>query len=103
MTRVLYEPNKLHLRIEGHAGSAPKGEDLVCAGVSALGFTLLLAAGEYYADIVTDEDSGLMEVTLKPQNVEESAYCFVVMNTIADGLELLAYKYPEYVTIERRD
>ena len=103
MTKVLYEPTMWHLRIEGHAGSAPKGEDLVCAGVSALGFTLLLAAGEYYADIVTDEDSGLMEVTLKPQNVEESAYCFVVMNTIADGLELLAGQFPEFVSYERSE
>lgn len=102
MTRVLYEPGKYHLRIEGHAGSAPKGEDLVCAGVSSLGFALLLAAGDYDADVVTDEQAGVMDVRCRPGPLNQGE-CMAMLGTIAGGLELLAGQYPEYVTIERSE
>ena len=42
MIRVTAEPGRLTL--EGHAGYAPAGQDIVCAAVSAL--MLALAAGE---------------------------------------------------------
>lgn len=100
MTKVLYEPAKLHLRIEGHAGSAPKGEDLVCSGVSALGFAMLLAAGDYDADVVTDKETGVMDVRLKPDGPLTYPLAFTVLKTIAGGLELLAGQYPEFVSYE---
>ena len=102
MTKVLYEPKVFHIRIEGHAGSAPKGEDLVCAGVSSLGFALLLAAGEedYNAEIVTDADSGIIDVLCRPSGLWGRDHCTVMMDTIAGGLELLAGQYPEYVSYE---
>lgn len=105
MTRVLYEPNAFHLRIEGHAGSAPKGEDLVCAGISALGFAMLLAAGEddYNAEIVTDPDNGIMDVRCRPSGLYGRDHCAVMLETIAGGLELLADQYPEYITFERSE
>ena len=99
MTKVLYEPGKWHLRIEGHAGSAPKGEDLVCAGVSALGFALLLAAGDFDADIVTDEETGVMDVMCRPGPLNQGE-CMAMLDTIAGGLELLAGQHPDYVSYE---
>lgn len=105
MTTVLYEPKRFHIRVEGHAGSAPKGEDLVCAGVSALGFTLLLAAGEsdYNAEVETDADSGMIDVRCKPSGLWGRDHCTVMMETIAGGLELLADQYPDYMLYERRE
>lgn len=105
MTRVLYEPNAFHLRIEGHAGSAPKGEDLVCAGISALGFALLLAAGEedYNAEILTDPDNGIMDVRCRPSGLWGRDHCAVMMETIAGGLELMAGQYPEFIKFEGRE
>lgn len=100
MTRVLYEPKDFHIRIEGHAGSAPKGEDLVCAGVSALGFAMLLAAGDYDADVVTDEQAGVMDVRCKPEGPFDRALAETMLDTIAGGLELLAGQYPECVSYE---
>ena len=45
MIRVRYEwdeeVGRLHLSIRGHAGSAPAGRDLVCAGASMLAYTAL--------------------------------------------------------------
>lgn len=105
MTRVLYEPNAFHLRIEGHAGSAPKGDDLVCAGISALGFAMLLAAGEedYNAEIQTDPDNGIMDVRCKPSGLYGRDHCAVMMDTIAGGLELMESQFPEYIKFERRE
>ena len=40
MIRVVYRRKKNSLRIEGHAFSGDAGQDLVCAGVSALAYTL---------------------------------------------------------------
>ena len=33
-------PEECFVQVTGHAGSGPKGQDLVCAGVSALVLTL---------------------------------------------------------------
>ena len=40
MTKIVYEPDRLRLRMEGHAGAGAEGEDLVCAALSMLGMTL---------------------------------------------------------------
>ena len=58
MPRILYEPGAFHMRIEGHSGYAPAGEDLVCAVESALSFTLAAAATEeaaYRSEVQIDE------------------------------------------------
>lgn len=105
MTNILYEPRAFRLRIDGHAGSAPKGEDLVCAGISALGFALLLAAGEedYNAEIETDAGRGLIDVRCRPSGLWGRDHCTVMMETIAGGLELMAGQYPDCVKYERRE
>jgi Predicted ribosomal protein len=102
MTKILYEPERLHLRIEGHAGSAPKGEDLVCAGVSALGFALAKAALERGGHVVTDEQRALIDVRCNPEGGGEETGVPAMLETIAGGLELLAERYPDYVILERR-
>ena len=38
--RFYENKGKLCLKVEGHANAAPKGEDIVCAGVSALAVAL---------------------------------------------------------------
>jgi uncharacterized protein YsxB (DUF464 family) len=104
MTTVIYEPGRLHLRIEGHAGSAPKGEDLVCAGVSALGFALLLAIGDedFRAEVETDDKSGIIDARCDPMDSWTFVKAGTVLETIAGGLELMAGQYPDYVQYERR-
>lgn len=36
MIKVLFNLNKGHIKVEGHANYASKGQDIVCAGVSSL-------------------------------------------------------------------
>ena len=104
MTEVIYEEKRHHIRIEGHAGAAPKGEDLVCAGVSALGFALLLAVEDevYRAEIETDADSATIDVRCFPRGVWVAMDCDLIMQTIAGGLEMIAKQHPEHVTFKRR-
>ena len=61
-------------RVEGHAGSAPRGEDLVCAAVSALAQALLHGLIEVTRSLVEVRhlESGLIdarwdEATLSPE------------------------------------
>ena len=41
MIKAVYDSDALTLTLSGHAGYAPKGQDIVCAGVSALVYTLI--------------------------------------------------------------
>ena len=106
MTSVVYEPFEYHIRIEGHAGAAPKGEDLVCAGVSALSFALLLAVERdgysYRPETRVEQGKALIDVRCDPRGICH-AECGAVLDAFAGGFELMARKYPEFMSFERRE
>lgn len=88
---------KYRFTIEGHAGYAPKGQDIVCAAVSALYETLLesfeqLAPNDWYKEIVDDtveyrfdEDLSMVGMTL--------------IESFFIGVGMIAEAYPECVKI----
>lgn len=41
MTTVFYNTDDMYIRVRGHAGAGQVGEDIVCAGISALTQALL--------------------------------------------------------------
>ena len=65
MTEIRYNPIALRIRISGHAGHAPAGQDIVCAGVSALFFAayaeLRNRGFKYFADLDEPEGYALIE------------------------------------------
>lgn len=81
------------IRISGHAGSAGKGKDLVCAAVSGITFGLLNAAdalipsaacsvGDNIAEITVREPDEKSELVLRTgliqlQTVEESSQKYI--------------------------
>lgn len=83
------------LAVSGHAGQASPGEDIVCAGTSALVETLVLGL-QYVAG-----GSGCYDVNpgraafhfTAPMTVERRA----IVETIVLGLRDLAGSYPEFV------
>ena len=92
------------LIIDGHAGSGTKGEDIVCAAVSALAFTLL--------NCLKDEEAQ-GNVKLKREIVRDGYFCVeahalggndekteIIFNTVLTGLYAVADEYPEYVKTE---
>lgn len=75
------------MTVKGHAGMAPYGQDIVCAGVSSLVQTLAL-----YADHVEMRPG---DVFLSGKGAEQYEAFLVIMN----GLKGVADAYPEAVNI----
>ena len=95
----------LTVTARGHAGFAPRGQDIVCAGVS----TLLAAAAETAARMRRD---GLLEsctVRLEPGEAEIAmeptpagrAKAEDIMEMLETGAVLIEAQYGQYVVITR--
>jgi hypothetical protein len=85
------------LRVKGHADFAPHGQDLVCAGVSAIvigGINSL----KYPESFDIFQESGLVVIKLKPkENITN--YDAVVINTMLIQLETIEQSYGKYITV----
>ena len=108
--RVTRRDSGLEIFAEGHAGYAPVGQDIVCAGVSALlyGFVAYL---EGLSPIATAEDShpegraplwevsegdGRLWVRTHGSDGRDKA----ALAPIEAGLRLIAACYPHHVTLD---
>lgn len=99
MTKITYEKRGgLHrLTIEGHAGFAEMGKDVVCAGVSAIAFALLGWLRNHEEDVeYIQEDVGNGFIDIKFFSGKKAPEVFEMALI---GLEQIAVKYPEYITI----
>lgn len=78
-------------RITGHAESAPHGEDLVCAGVSALVVACENSLTLQGVDIETTADDEGVFVALKPNNDEKQKLTGnIIVYTLLIGLKAIA-------------
>ena len=104
MIRARYGRRGLVLDLRGHALSAPKGQDLVCAAASALAFTAAAALQEegerFYPRIV--ERPGALRIACEPAEGSRRA-CRRLLDTIWIGFELLAQEYPDCVSAEKEE
>ena len=90
--------------VEGHAGYAAEGSDIVCAAASMLAFTLIEAIKNldrkgmlesFYSSVY--KGSIQLDFTVK----EGSKECAeAVLESIAGGFALLSDNYPDYVGVE---
>ena len=103
MINITFNPKTLELSLTGHAEHGNKGEDIVCAAVSTLFYTLgqaLIESKEMLEDFPTlnDEDgNGFISCKPKPEyegNISRTYW------TILIGFQLLAEEYKENVTFE---
>lgn len=92
MIQITYNEmgDMMFLRAEGHADFAPKGQDIVCAAVSALMQTLAYSLDS--GTVTYADDRNLMVVQAK-QGTDSLAK----FELVTDGLILLADAYPEHV------
>ena len=94
----------LWLTMEGHAGTAPKGQDIVCAAATMLMYTAAQAAldmgsrGELQRPPTVKLDDGNAGVSFRPKEgaMEKGR---LVLDVIRRGLEVLGKRYPENVAI----
>ena len=105
MTKIEYNIEELFLNAEGHAGAAEPGEDIVCAGISALVQTLLNMMNE-------EEGNGRLTVwwMMEPgktrihvESVKSWKYGLIARTCFrmaVMGLKDIAEQYPEYIKIE---
>lgn len=107
MIKIIYNRDKLHVSIEGHAGSAEAGHDLVCASVSILAYTLAhlvmeLNDGKQLLNATAETAMGNALIECEP-----TEDCFhsvrLTFDTICTGFELIALNYPDNVSFELFD
>jgi uncharacterized protein len=89
------------IRVTGHTGYAEEGEDIVCAGVSALVVTALIGlkkvAQHPYAGKAT---SGKMYCKVLPGGTPESAMkAQAILATTVFGLQDIARDYHHFVRV----
>ncbi len=106
MTNVRYAPGEYRLRIEGHAGAGKPGEDLVCAAVTALAWTLIDALeqdDDFRAEIFLDQTAGIMDLRCDPDSDEAAEKCRYLLEIICGGLKLLEEHYPAHVRVTEEE
>lgn len=91
MICAVYTKNRLTLH--GHAGYAPRGQDIVCAAVSALLYALVAALEE--KDAVREVQIRSGQVTVAGAEGSEAEF-----RMIRCGLAQLAARYPQCVRLE---
>lgn len=93
MITIIYDEKEhdMILQASGHAGYAPKGQDIVCAAVSCLMQTLAYSVDGGTATRDPDGDN-----VLRVQ-AAQSSDTLAKFELVTDGLMLLAQQYPENV------
>lgn len=103
MIRITYKEfpkeGAMRLRSEGHAGYAPKGQDIVCAAVSTLMQALAFSADCSEEGFAVASSSGpagtYLELQMKATPENRAKF-----ELVTDGLELVAQLYPKFVMID---
>jgi len=101
----LKESGTIAMSVEGHAGQAEKGKDIVCSAASILAYTVA-----QYVQYVEK----LGGITVKPRLEMKDGYMLIVANPTDEylaevlnaffvaqvGYSLLARDYPQYVELK---
>ena len=101
MTTIHMDWGRLELRAEGHAGAGTAGNDLICAGISAITGTLAqyLLRYEWLMRPEIEMEPGQCRIRAKPlpgrRRQAQEAYRMAM-----DGLEMLARQFPDHVRTE---
>ncbi len=90
--------------IQGHAGMAEPGEDIVCASVSVLAQTALLGLDAYLTVKPKWQlEEGYMECWLPDiLSAEEMTKAQVIMHTMELGLLCIEESYGQYLKVSKR-
>lgn len=100
----------LKYEVSGHADFDDHGRDILCAAVSVLSQTTILALNkvckinENDIKFCIDEKTGYLEVTLSKslkQDLRNSAN--IVLETMVVGLGDLATQYPKYINLMEKE
>ena len=85
-----------NITVSGHAGYAPIGQDIVCAGVSSLTQTLIKSMKDLTTDIIKCSISP-GRVDIEHRDLSEKSRTLV--DSFFIGIIMIASEYPDYVRI----
>lgn len=109
MVKVRFDKSEdgksLILTVKGHSGQAETGQDIVCASVSILTYTIaqvvqeMQSKGKLKKKPTIRLDSGDAVVTCKPNKAyyNEAFHAFSVVQA---GYHLLHHNYPQFVDLK---
>ncbi len=93
-------PHIVSCTISGHAGAATKGEDLVCAGVSAIGVgTLNALAGECQNSLTEVMEPGYIRIDVT--SINDVQQC--ILMTMLYQLQTMQIAHPQYINITKQE
>ena len=102
MINIEFNPNTFTLDVSGHAEHGKKGEDIVCAAISTLFYTLaetLYSAKHMMSeDIAFSDEDGNGHISCKPK-AEYEANISLIYWTILKGFEMVSKEYEKNVTL----
>ena len=104
MIQVVYYRSYNRLTVKGHAYSDAPGHDLVCAGASALVYTLAANVGNMKAngqvqDVTVKMEPGDAEISCRPRT-KYTAIVARIFEAVCVGFEMLAESNPQYISYE---
>ena len=90
----------LSLRLEGHAGCAEHGKDIVCASASILAYTLASIVDSFdEVESIIDLKEGDTTIECKCKDDETYVKVANAYHYTEVGYALLAHNYPQYVSL----
>lgn len=90
-------PSVLGFRVEGHAGFAEAGNDIVCAAVSVLVYNTINSCERFAGTTLDVSDVGdTLRCRLPSQPVDGVR---LLVNSLFYGIEQIAEQYPEFVRL----
>ena len=102
MINIEFNPSTYAIDVTGHAEYGKKGEDIVCAAISTLFYTLgesLYKSRQMIeGDFTFENEDGNGHIECKPK-AEYEANVSLIYWTILNGFELVAENYKENVTL----
>lgn len=106
MIEVVYYRRYNRVIVKGHAKSAEPGHDLVCAAASMLAYTLAanvakMAENEQVRMPIMHLKEGDTEISCSPRH-NLKATVTLIFDSLCVGFEMLASRYPEYITYKIR-
>ena len=104
---LLEQGHFVGFHVNGHAGYAKHGEDIVCSAVSALTQTIVLGLTEHLhleAGISVDEECGEMHCVLSQScSKTECEQAEILFSTLYLGLCSIQESYSKYLKITQRE
>ena len=98
MINVIINEQEGVIKVKGHAQYDDNGHDLVCAGVSALTWALIMTLENRDMLDHAEEESGDMAIYY--ESTDKSAE---IVDFYMNGINMLTFRYPENVSVQGRN